>query len=585
MVPLATVAVIVVTVVAIAGLASAVDVEQLRSIARVGRDRPVDAAMAVVAFLAAFALRAALWSRMTAGLRFGQSFAAIGVATGANHILPFRLGEPLRVVSAARRTAVRTDDILASTVALRVGDVLALFVIAAVVGPTVTRDVIGWWAIPLAMALVGVAVIAIRMVNRAAGRLSTPDLVTVAGVFAAWLLEAVLVWRIASWAEAGVTYRDAVLVGTIAVAAQLVAIAPGGFGTYEAAAIAALVATGVDVDTAAAIALSVHAVKTVLALTYGAVSVVAPRPNLIGRWRLPRTVVHRQPDELPDGHVALFLPAFNEGPRVAEVIRRAPTSVCGRRVEVLVIDDGSSDGTVAAARDTGAIVIQHPTNRGLGAAVATGFKAAVERGAAVVAFCDADLEYDPAELERLVDPIITGAADYVVGSRFAGQIDRMRPHRRFGNWVLTRWVAWMARAPITDGQSGYRALSQAAAAGTVSGHDYNYAQVLTLDLIRRGFRYHEIPIHYRFRQSGDSFVRLGTYLRRCVPAAWRVINRPLTTEDGRGSVLDDVGVESFDRGCPGGRVPSAGSERVDGVEGHVDHMMEVVGHDQTLASE
>lgn len=124
-----------------------------------------------------------------------------------------------------------------------------------------------------------------------------------------------------------------------------------------------------------------------------------------------------------------------------------------------------------------------------------------------------------------MSPILTGRADYVVGSRFAGDIEHMRPHRRFGNVVLTRWVAWMARLPITDGQSGYRALSNRAAANTVSAHDYNYAQVLTLDLVMQGYRYHEVPITYRFRQSGRSFVRLGTYLRRCIPAAWQVLNR------------------------------------------------------------
>jgi len=73
----------------------------------------------------------------------------------------------------------------------------------------------------------------------------------------------------------------------------------------------------------------------------------------------------------------------------------------------------------------------------------------------------------------------------------------------------------------TDGQSGYRALSGEAAAAAEVIHDYNYAQVLTLDLVRKGFRYHEVPITYAFRSSGRSFVRLPTYLRNVVPAVAR----------------------------------------------------------------
>jgi hypothetical protein len=71
---------------------------------------------------------------------------------------------------------------------------------------------------------------------------------------------------------------------------------------------------------------------------------------------------------------------------------------------------------------------------------------------------------------------------------------------------------------LTDGQSGYRALSAAAAAAAEIVHDFNYAQVLTLDLLGKGFRYAEVPISYGFRTTGRSFVRLGPYLRHVVPA-------------------------------------------------------------------
>jgi glycosyltransferase involved in cell wall biosynthesis len=213
-----------------------------------------------------------------------------------------------------------------------------------------------------------------------------------------------------------------------------------------------------------------------------------------------------------------MLPARNEAPRLPAVLARVPAGV-----EVIVVDDGSTDGTGAVAAGLGAVVVPGP-GLGLGAAVRTGLRKAVAMGADVVAFCDADGEYDPAELDAVCGPIVRGEADYVVGSRFAGSIRSMRPHRRFGNRTLTLAMKVLCRGvPITDGQSGYRALSRQAASAAEISHDFNYAQVLTLELLRKGFRYAEVPITYSFRASGDSFVRLVPYLRRVVPAVWREV--------------------------------------------------------------
>ena len=225
-----------------------------------------------------------------------------------------------------------------------------------------------------------------------------------------------------------------------------------------------------------------------------------------------------------DAPVLLFMPALNEEEAVGRCIARAPSEVCGRTVEVLVIDDGSTDRTAEVARAAGATVESFPTCRGLGAGVRHGLAAGVARGAAAIAFCNADEEYPPEELENLVAPILAGEADYVAGSRFAGTIEHMRPHRRFGNLVLTRLLSLVARRRISDGQTGYRAFSPAAARAAEVVHDFNYAQVLTLDLLAKGFRYHEVPITYRFRTTGDSFVKLGRYLRKVVPAVYRELN-------------------------------------------------------------
>jgi glycosyltransferase involved in cell wall biosynthesis len=241
------------------------------------------------------------------------------------------------------------------------------------------------------------------------------------------------------------------------------------------------------------------------------------------RLRLPSNLSAGPPAVLAHGPVVLVLPAHDEAPRIASVIGRLPAIVCSRTTVCVVVDDGSSDGTGAIAMAHGADVVRHEAKRGLGAAVRTGLRRGIELDASALAFCDADGEYDPAELERLVAPIAAGEAHYVVGSRFAGTIEHMRPHRRLGNRVLTALTRFASRRAITDGQSGYRALSRAALECAEIDHDYNYAQVLTLDLVGKGFGYHEVPITYRFRSSGTSFVRVVPYLRHVLPAMSRVV--------------------------------------------------------------
>lgn len=220
----------------------------------------------------------------------------------------------------------------------------------------------------------------------------------------------------------------------------------------------------------------------------------------------------------------LFLPALNEARNLPKVLGRLPKEVMGHPVRCLVVDDGSSDDTAAVARLGGARVVSHEATQGLGAAVRTGLSEALEMGAVVVAFCDADAEYDPAELDVLARPILEGEADFVSGSRFAGGSRRMKAHRMLGNRLLSLLLSACARRWISDGQSGYRAFSSDAAAQAQVIHDYNYAQVLTLDLLAKGFVYAEAPISYRFRSQGKSFVKLLPYLRAVVPAVYRQMN-------------------------------------------------------------
>lgn len=497
---------------------------------------PLGLLAALGLYAAAFGLRAAAWCRMLPGLSGGQSWAALHVSLLGNHVLPFRLGEVLRVTSVLRRTALPRSDVIASAVTLRTADLLAVLGLAAVGAPALIGAL---W--PVALLLGAVAAAAAWWVRRlratgSAVRLPGPGIAAAATV--AWLLEAAVMWAAADAVGVALSYPQAVVVTAATIAAQTLAVTPGGIGSYEAAATAALVAFGAAAGPALAVGIVAHALKTAYALVVGGVALAAPDPSYAGPLRLPRRLPPR-PGRGPvddDAPVVVMLPAYDEEPRVGRVVARVPPTVAGRPVVTVLVDDGSTDGTAVEARRAGAVVVSMGRNAGLGAAVRQGLAVAVGYRPACVVYLDADGEYPPEQVPDLAAPVLAGVADYVVGSRFAGRIDRMLAHRRLGNLLLTRWVRWMTRRPdLTDGQSGMRAFSPEAAAAAVIRHDYNYAQVLTLNLLGQGFRYGEVPIRYAFRTSGRSFVRLGTYVRAVWPAVRAELRTP-TTSRNRGAV-------------------------------------------------
>ncbi|PLS85124.1 MAG: glycosyltransferase family 2 protein [Actinobacteria bacterium] len=226
--------------------------------------------------------------------------------------------------------------------------------------------------------------------------------------------------------------------------------------------------------------------------------------------------------------LAVVVPAMNEEATIGELLERVATvEVHGHELFTVVVDDGSSDRTGEIARRGGATVVRHEVNRGLGAAVRTGLRSAVEEGADLVAYLDADLEYYPEDIPRLVEPILQRRADYVLGSRFRGEsgVRGMKAYRWIGNHVFTTLLILLTRRPITDGQTGMRAFSREAAANAEIVHDYNYAQVLTLDLVKKGYRLLEVPIRYRLREHGASFIS-WRYPAKVLPAILRELRAP-----------------------------------------------------------
>lgn len=158
------------------------------------------------------------------------------------------------------------------------------------------------------------------------------------------------------------------------------------------------------------------------------------------------------------GRCVLIIPAYNEEPRLEAVLRAAAQAGLG--CEIAVIDDGSHDATAEIARRLGATVLRHPFNLGYGAALQTGYKYALERGADLLVQMDADGQHDPAQLAGLVRPVQQGELDLVVGSRFLEpsgyQMERLRSLGR----ALFSFIARLAGLRVSDPTSGFQAMNR-----------------------------------------------------------------------------------------------------------------------------
>ena len=215
--------------------------------------------------------------------------------------------------------------------------------------------------------------------------------------------------------------------------------------------------------------------------------------------------------------LAVIVPAYNEAENLPETLARIPVGQLADTL-VIVVDDGSTDGSGEIARRHGAsLVVRHPVNRGLGAALRTGLEAARDADARAAVYVDADGEYPPEQIPDLLRPIESGEADYVLGSRYLGRRQRQPFLRLVANVIFTGLLCLASGRRITDGQTGFRAFSRRALECAEIIHDYNYAQVLTLDLLKKGMRMREVPISYRYRSRGKSFIGMR-YLWR-VPVA------------------------------------------------------------------
>jgi len=203
--------------------------------------------------------------------------------------------------------------------------------------------------------------------------------------------------------------------------------------------------------------------------------------------------------------VSIILPAFNEEKTIYDIIQRIPPDITNN-LSVIVVDDGSTDNTLKEAKKTGVYVFRHHQNLGVGVAMKTGVKASLENGADIIVKMDADGQHDPAEIPRLVKPILEGEADLVVGVRSKEVFGRMSFSKRFGNFFLSWLTRLMTGCKIYDAQSGFRAMTRRLAESISFDSKYTYTQEMIIKAARKGFRIKEVPINCNKRAFGNSKV-------------------------------------------------------------------------------
>ena len=214
-------------------------------------------------------------------------------------------------------------------------------------------------------------------------------------------------------------------------------------------------------------------------------------------------------------NLIVMIPAYNEEQTIGRVIKEIPRKIDGiDKVKILVVDDGSTDKTVAIAKEAGADkIVRHPINRGVGVAFSTGLDEALKNGADIIVNLDADGQFNPGDIPKLIKPIIDKESDIVIGSRF---LDKdMRPDmpfmKRIGNNIFTNLINKMAKTKLTDTQCGFRALSREVAMNIILFGKFTYTQEVLLDAAKKGFKVKEIPIKVYERENGKSKVVKSWY--------------------------------------------------------------------------
>jgi glycosyltransferase involved in cell wall biosynthesis len=198
--------------------------------------------------------------------------------------------------------------------------------------------------------------------------------------------------------------------------------------------------------------------------------------------------------------LSILIPIYNEEPQLEEVLQRV-YAIPYQPKELVLVDDFSSDGTREILQryidSPGTKVLFHEKNRGKGYALRTGLKEATGE---IVIVQDADLEYDPEEIPKVIAPILAGRTDVSYGSRFLGDLERMAIPNRVANWLLAKITSWLFWVRITDEATAYKAFRKGVIQNIeLECEGFEFCPEITAKVLRLGYNIPEVSVHFRAR--------------------------------------------------------------------------------------
>ena len=215
-------------------------------------------------------------------------------------------------------------------------------------------------------------------------------------------------------------------------------------------------------------------------------------------------VKHMLGEEIRNKDIVIIIPAYNEADSLRELLRKFPHSIEGRKVGVLIVDDGSIDDTGEIVLKNRCFLVQNRFNRGQGAASRLGYDVLVRNNVKVGVTMDADGQHNPQEISKLVKPILEGKYDLIIGSRVLGKSEKTTKLRKIGVSFLTKIINMLTGLALTDCSSGFKAFNMDKMRRLKLTEDQFQSAEVIIEAVKKGLRIGEVPITILERKYGKS---------------------------------------------------------------------------------